>query len=184
MSKVGKKELKIPPNVKVNIIENLIEISSKLGKVSHEVNSKFCLELTKTSQIKIKPQIGNNSYLNKEIKSLWGTEHRLLKNHLEGLSKGYRLALNLKGVGFKASINENNKLLLKLGYSHDIIYDIPSDIVIKCPKQNQIIIFGINKINITTIAAKLRKLKKLDPYKGKGILFENETIVLKEGKKK
>ena len=85
MSKVGKKELKIPPNVKVNIIENLIEISSKLGKVSHEVNSKFCLELTKTSQIKIKPQIGNNSYLNKEIKSLWGTEHRLLKNHLEGL---------------------------------------------------------------------------------------------------
>ena len=100
------------------------------------------------------------------------------------MSKGYRLALNLKGVGFKASINENNQLLLKLGYSHDIIYDIPSDIVIKCPKQDQIIIFGINKINITTIAARLRKLKKLDPYKGKGILFENEIIVLKEGKKK
>jgi large subunit ribosomal protein L6 len=183
MSKVGKKELKIPSNVKVNIVKNLIEISSKLGKINHEVNSNFYLELTKTSQIKIKPQI-DTCYLNKVVKSLWGTEHRLLKNHLEGLSKGYRLALNLKGVGFKASISENNKLLLKLGYSHDIIYNIPSDIVIKCPKQDQIIIFGINKVNITTIAAKLRKFKKIDPYKGKGILFENETIVLKEGKKK
>jgi len=183
MSKIGNQELKVPSNLTIKIVDNLIEISSKLGKVTHKVNSRFYPELTENSQIRIKPKVENSSFITKEFKSIWGTEHRTLKNNLEGLSKGYRIALNLKGVGFKGSII-NNKLLLKLGYSHDILYDIPKNIIIKCPKQDQIVIFGINKIDVTSIAAKLKLLKKKDPYKGKGILFENEVIILKEGKKK
>ena len=184
MSKVGKKELKIPYNIKIKIVKNLLEISSKLGKINHKVNNTFYPELIGPYQIRLKPRLDDSLLLDKKLKSLWGTEHRLLESHFKGLSKGYRLALNLKGVGFRAFLKENNKLLLKLGYSHDIIYTIPSNVIIKCPKQDQIIIFGINKTEITAIAAELRKLKKIDSYKGKGILFENENIPLKEGKKK
>lgn len=183
MSKIGNQALKVPSNLTIKIVDNLLEISSKLGKITHKVDSRFYPELIENSQIKIKPKVSKPLSMDKEFKSIWGTEHRLLKNNLEGLSKGYRIALNLKGVGFKGSII-NNTLILKLGYSHDIFYNIPKNVIIKCPKQDKIVIFGINKTDVTSIAAKLKLLKKRDPYKGKGILFENEVIVLKEGKKK
>lgn len=182
MSKIGTQELKIPSNITLTVRENHIEIASDLGKTTYQINPNFFPEVTPTNQIKILPN--ENLTLNKQIKSLWGTEHRLLKNKLDGLSKGYCLSLTLKGVGFKASLQKEDELLLKLGYSHDVIFKIPKNIIIKCPKQDQVVIFGVNKRLVNKVAADLRLLKSKDPYKGKGILFEDEKILLKEGKKK
>jgi large subunit ribosomal protein L6 len=187
MSKIGTQELKLPSNLKLTQTKNLLKISSNLGSINYQIKPDFYPELIQTSRgslsLKLK-LVSSDPNAEKRLNSLWGTEYSLLKNQIEGLSKGFKLVLKLKGVGFKAILDNSRRLRLKLGYSHDVLVPIPSNLIVNCPKQDQIILFGTNKRDLTKFGASLKRLKKKDPYKGKGILLENEEIVLKEGKKK
>jgi len=179
MSNLGIKEIKIPSNLNLKLNKDSLKISSNFGELIYKVKDEFILELTDKNSIKIYPK---NKRL-KNIKCLWGSQYSLLKNNINGLSKGYTKTLDLIGVGFKCRL-DNNQLILKLGYSHEVSYQISSDVVIKCPKQDKITIFGINKQRVNEVISKIVLLKRTDPYKGKGILLENTKLRLKEGKKK
>ena len=168
MSNLGIKEIKVPSSLKLKLNKNILNIESNFGHLAYEIKNNFILELTDKNSIKFYPKEKGS----KNIKCIWGTQYSLLKNSINGLSKGYTKTLDL------------NKLILKLGFSHEVIYNIPSNVVIKCPKQDKIIIFGINKQEVNEVVSKIQLLKKIDPYKGKGILLENTKLRLKEGKKK
>jgi large subunit ribosomal protein L6 len=179
MSNLGLKEIKLPSNLKIKLNENLLKLESNFGQLTYAINTKFIVQITEKNSIKFYPK----KKTEKNINCLWGTQYSLLKNYINGLSRGYTKTLELIGVGFRVNL-ENNTLIFKLGYSHKVIFKIPSDVVIKCPKQDKIIIFGIDKQRVNEIIAKIQLLKKIDPYKGKGILLENTKLRLKEGKKK
>ena len=109
-------------------------------------------------------------------------EH-LVANTIKGVSEGFTKTLELNGTGYRASVSDS-KLKLQLGYSHDIDYEIPKDVKIECPKQNIIKLTSYNKDALGAVAAKIRSYRKPEPFKGKGIKYDNEYIFRKEGKKK
>ena len=113
----------------------------------------------------------------------WGTTRSLVANIITGISVGFSRTLELNGTGYRASVS-GKILKLQVGYSHDIDYDIPSDVKIECPKQNIIKLTSFNKETLGATAAKIRSYRKPEPFKGKGIKYENEFIFRKEGKKK
>lgn len=178
MSNLGIKEIKIPSNLTLNLKGDILYLESDFGKLNYTINPDFNLEIIDDKYLKFYPK-----KISKDVKKKWGTYYSLLKNCIDGLSQGYTKILDLIGVGFKATL-ENNSLVLKLGYSHEVNYPIPSDVIIQCPKQDKIIIFGINKQRVNEIVSSIQSLKKIDPYKGKGILLEGTKLRLKEGKKK
>jgi large subunit ribosomal protein L6 len=181
MSNLGIKEIKIPSNLEVSLKENKLYLKSDYGNSTYNVNPSFKIDILKEKYIKFYPIKGVK--LSRKLKSIWGTNYSLIKNKIIGLSQGYTIKLSLVGVGFRATVN-NNKLSIKIGYSHDISYDIPKDVIIECPKQDKIIIFGIDKQKVNEVSSEIQALKKIDPYKGKGILIEDIKLRLKEGKKK
>ena len=113
----------------------------------------------------------------------WGTMSALVANTIKGVCEGFTKTLELNGTGYRASVS-GSKLKLQLGYSHDIDYEIPKEVKIECPKQNIIKLTSYNKDVLGAVAAKIRSYRKPEPFKGKGIKYENEYIHRKEGKKK
>ena len=172
MSNVGKIKIKIPRDVSIILEPQKITVEGKLGKLTQNLSGKvdFLLE--------------NNTLSSTSFnKVFWGTENRIVSNAIIGVSQGFKKRLNLVGIGYRAQVKDKN-LILKLGFSHDIEYKIPSELEVICPKPDQIVLLGINKEYLNRIASTIRSFKKPDAYKGKGILFENEKLILKEGKKK
>lgn len=180
MSNIGIQKIKVPSNTRVILNNGLIKLSSDLGNIDYEIHSNLQASLLDKTTLSITPKETKN---NKKLKCLWGTEYRNLKNIIDGISRGFSETLILKGVGYRASIVKN-KLIFKLGYSHEVIFNIPSTVIIQTPKPDKLFIFGINKRDVHTVISQIKCLKKRDVYKGKGILQENEKLILKEGKKK
>ena len=174
MSNIGKQKIEIPEGVNINIDNSLheINIEGKLGSIKLKLSENINLE-----QDKDKVRVKSNN------KKLWGTERTRIHNAIIGVSQGFQKTLKLVGIGYRAQIKDNS-LLLKLGFSHDVIYDLPEGINAICPKVDQIVLIGIEKDFVCKIASNIRSLKKPDSYKGKGIRFEDEKLILKEGKKK
>ena len=172
MSNIGKLNIKVPKGVSVKIEPNNIIIEGKLGKLIQPISGEVSFVLKNNLLIS-----------NSQNKVLWGTENRNVNNAIIGVSQGFKKRLNLVGIGYRAQLNQKN-LTLKLGLSHDVTYVVPEEIEVICPKPDQIILLGIKKDYLNRIASNIRNLKKPDSYKGKGILFENEHLILKEGKKK
>jgi len=114
---------------------------------------------------------------------MWGTTRAHLNNMVKGVSEGFTVNLEINGVGYRAAV-EGKSLKLQLGYSHDIEYPIPADVTMKCEKPTAISISGRDKRQVGQIAAEIRAFRGPEPYKGKGIKYETETILRKEGKKK
>jgi large subunit ribosomal protein L6 len=114
---------------------------------------------------------------------MWGTTRNLVRSMLAGVSQGYSKSLEISGVGYRAAV-QGKTLQLQLGFSHDVMFPIPSDIQIKCDKPTSIQISGANKQRVGQVAAEIRAFRKPEPYKGKGIMYLGEKIVRKEGKKK
>ena len=134
------------------------------------------LKINEGKDVSIKPKkIDQNS------KRLWGMNRSLINNAVIGSSVGYEKILELVGVGYRAAL-KGNKLNLQLGYSHDINFEIPTDVKIECPKQNLIKLTSINKEKLGAAAAKIRSFRKPEPYKGKGIKYVGEIIRRKAGK--
>ena len=114
---------------------------------------------------------------------MWGTSQSIINNLVVGVSEGFTRKLEINGVGYRAQV-QGNSLTLQLGFSHDVNYPIPEGIEIKCADQTQIEIFGANKQRVGQVAAEIRAYRPPEPYKGKGIKYDDEYILRKEGKKK
>ena len=179
MSKIGKILIPIPDKVKVLLSGNKVNIEGPLGKQSLNVDLEmFDLHINEGKNVSIKPK-----KLNDNSKRLWGMNRSLINNAVIGSSKGYEKVLELVGVGYRASI-KGNQLNLQIGYSHDINFDIPEGIKIAVEKQTTLKISGFDKQLVGSIASKIKTLRKIEPYKGKGIREKGQYVLKKEGKKK
>ena len=177
MSRVGKHIVAIPSGVNVSCTGQILTI--KKGNISETYVVPACLKIECSSDgVKFVPL---NS--DKETRSIWGTSQRNVGNIIAGLDKGFKVELEMVGVGYKASVS-GKKLTMQLGFSHDVLYDIPDGVTIACPKPTTISISGHSKKQIGDIAAFLRSYRKPEPYKGKGIMKSGEFVYRKEGKKK
>ena len=177
MSRIAKNSIKIDQDITCKFESGNFFAKGKLGEMNLLVDPLYTLEI-KDNQIFVKP-IHEKDKENPK----WGTTRSLVSNIIIGVSKGFSKTLELNGTGYRASV-AGSTLKLQLGYSHDIEYKIPKEVKIECPKQNIIKIQSYNKEILGATAAKIRSYRKPEPFKGKGIKYENEFIFRKEGKKK
>ena len=179
MSKIGKINIVIPDKVKVLLNGNAVNIEGPLGKKSLNIDTDiFDLIINEGKDVSIKPK-----KITQNIKRLWGMNRSLLNNAIIGISKGYEKILELSGVGFRAAL-KGKQLNLQLGFSHDINFDIPEGIKITVEKQTTLKVTGSDKQLVGVVVSKIKTLRKLDPYKGKGIREKGQYVLKKEGKKK
>ena len=179
MSKIGKINISVPEKVTVAMNGNILNIDGPLGKKSLKIDTEiFELDINSGKKISIRPKI-----INDETKRLWGMNRSLVNNAIIGTSLGYEKILELTGVGYRAAL-KGKQLNLQLGFSHDINFDIPEGIKINVEKQTTLKISGADKQQVGAIASKLKTLRKIEPYKGKGVREKGQHILKKEGKKK
>ena len=179
MSKIGKINISIPEKVKVALAGNILNIEGPLGKSSLDIDLEiFSLDIKEAKEISLKPK-----KIDQNTKRLWGMKRSLINNAVIGSSKGYEKILELVGVGYRAAL-KGKQLNLQLGYSHDINFDVPEGIKIAVEKQTTIKISGANKQLVGAVASELKTLRKIEPYKGKGVREKGQYVLKKEGKKK
>ncbi|MDC0151015.1 50S ribosomal protein L6 [Candidatus Pelagibacter sp.] len=179
MSKIGKIDISIPEKVKVALAGNILNIEGPLGKKSLNIDLEiFNLEIKDGNKISIKPK-----KIDQNTKRLWGMNRSLINNAVIGSDKGYEKILELVGVGYRAAL-KGNQLNLQLGYSHDINFDVPEGIKVTVEKQTTIKVSGSDKQKVGAVVSKLKTLRKIEPYKGKGVREKGQYILKKEGKKK
>ena len=179
MSKIGKINIVIPDKVKVAMAGNILNIEGPLGKKALNIDLEiFKLDIKDGKEISIKPK-----KIDQNTKRLWGMSRSIINNAVIGSSKGYEKTLELIGVGYRAAL-KGNQLNLQLGYSHDVNFDIPEGIKINVEKQTTLKITGADKQLVGAVASKIKTLRKIEPYKGKGIREKGQYVMKKEGKKK
>ncbi|MBZ2175249.1 50S ribosomal protein L6 [Schnuerera sp. xch1] len=176
MSRIGFKPIEIPSGVEVKIDDkNFIEIKGPNGLLSQQLNSGMEIKIEDNKVVVNRP---NDT---KRFKSLHGLTRTLISNMVEGVTNGYSKSLEIQGTGYRAQ-KQGKKLVLNLGYSHPIELEEPEGIKIEVPSANQIVVKGIDKQLVGNYAAKIRDLRKPEPYKGKGIRYSNEIVKRKVGK--
>jgi large subunit ribosomal protein L6 len=177
MSRVGKNPVAIPEGVTLTMAGQTLTAKGKLGTLALAVSNEVATSV-EDGKFWVKPR--NDS---KRARMLWGTTRALVSNMVAGVSKGFSVKLDINGVGYRAAVQGKN-LVLQLGYSHDVTFPIPDDVKIVCEKPTAIAISGADKQRVGQVAAVLRAFRKPEPYKGKGIKYDFETVRRKEGKKK
>ena len=177
MSRVGKHPVTVPSGVTVEIANRNLKAKGKLGELSLKLSDEVEAKL-EDGKVVVTPRSDT-----KRARTLWGTTRALVNNMVGGVSKGFTKTLEINGVGYRAQVQGKN-LQLQLGYSHDVVYPIPAGVTIKCEKPTQITISGADRQRVGQVAAEIRAFRKPEPYKGKGIKYDNERILRKEGKKK
>ena len=177
MSRIAKNSIKIPEDTTCHFNNNILLVKGKLGEATLPINELFIIK-QQDNEIHVLPKNEKD-----KTNPLWGTTSAHVINALSGVCNGFSKTLELSGTGYRASIS-GSKLKLQLGFSHDIDYEIPKEVKIECPKQNIIKITSIHKEILGAVAAKIRSYRKPEPFKGKGIKYENEFVFRKEGKKK
>lgn len=177
MSRIGKNPIDLPDGVTVTMAGATVTVKGKLGELNLDAPADVEARL-EDGKVWVVP--ANES---KRARSLWGTTRSNLNNMVQGVSTGFKKTLEINGVGFKAQA-QGKKLNLNLGFSHDVIYDIPDGIEIKTPVPTQVEISGANRQRVGQVAADIRAYRPPEPYKGKGIKYAGEHILRKEGKKK
>ncbi|MBT7552850.1 50S ribosomal protein L6 [bacterium] len=175
MSRVGKKPIIIPSGVEVKINANIIDVKSSKGQLQVEI----------PQQVKVAQENDNLVFTidhpeNKSEGALWGLSRSLVNNAVVGLTEGFSKSLEINGVGFKVAL-QGKSLILNVGFSHPVEYKLPEGIVAEVEK-NKITISGIDKQQVGQVSAEIRKIKKPEPYKGKGIKYSDEVIRRKAGK--
>ena len=177
MSRIGKHPVKVPTGVDVSLDGADLSVKGKLGMLSmrfvDDVEAAFA-----DGEITVKPR-GDT----KRARTMWGMQRTLANNLVVGVSEGFRVNLEINGVGYRAAV-DGNTLNLQLGYSHDVAFPIPDGIEIKCERPTLISVFGADKQAVGQVAAKIRAYRPPEPYKGTGIKYADEIITRKEGKKK
>jgi large subunit ribosomal protein L6 len=177
MSRIGKKPVAIPAGVTANIEEGMLSVKGPKGTLSMGLSDLIDYKL-EDGQISVNP--ANDS---KQARSYWGMQRTLVSNLVEGVTEGFSKTLEISGVGYRAKA-QGKKLKLELGFSHDVDLDVPEGIEVKTPDQTTVEISGIDKQAVGQFAAEIRRWRKPEPYKGKGIKYRGEYVFRKEGKKK
>lgn len=178
MSRIGKYPVVIPAGVTVEINENVVTVKGKLGELSCSFDANHVSTKVEDGKVVVSPLSDNRT-----SRSLWGTTRANINTLVKGVNEGFHKNLELVGVGYKARM-EGTKLVLSLGFSHDINFPAPEGIKISCESPTQIKVFGVDKQLVGQVAAQIRKYRKPEPYKGKGVKLEGEYVRRKEGKKK
>ena len=174
MSRIGKRILTIPDGVSIKADGNVITVTGPKGELSTEINSNITAKV-EDNQVSFECK-------NEEYKNFYGTANALISNMIKGVKEGFEKKLEAVGVGYRFQLR-GNKLVVSAGYSHPIEVDIPSDIKVEVPAVNEAVVKGIDKCRVGEFAANIRKIRKPEPYKGKGIRYSDEYIHRKEGKK-
>lgn len=177
MSRIGQLPVPIPDGVTVEIVGQLVTAKGKQGEAVITLMPEVEVKQD-DGQIVVRPR--NDSL---RAKKMWGTARSVLNNLIVGVTEGFTRNLEINGVGYRAKL-EGKELVLQLGYSHEVRYSIPDGLDIKCPDQTHIQISGNDKQRVGQTAAEIRAFRPPEPYKGKGIKYEDEYILRKEGKKK
>jgi large subunit ribosomal protein L6 len=177
MSRIGKHPVPVPAGVDVQVSGQDVVAKGKLGQLSLRVIDD--IEVTKDgSTVVVKPR--NDG---RRARENWATQRTLISNLVKGVSEGYTVNLEINGVGYRAAV-QGKELVLALGYSHDVRYAIPEGISIKTEKPTAVSVSGADKQKVGQVAAEIRSFRGPEPYKGKGIKYDTEILVRKEGKKK
>jgi large subunit ribosomal protein L6 len=177
MSRIAKEPVVLPKGVECQQSGNVVTIKGSKGALSMQLNTE--VELGQDDgQLKVVPRSGSKFSI-----AMSGTTRALLANMVTGVNEGFERKLELVGVGYRAQA-QGNKLNLTLGFSHPVVYDVPEGISIETPSQTEVVIKGTDKQRVGQVAAEIRRFRPPEPYKGKGVRYANERVVLKEAKKK
>lgn len=177
MSRIGKKPVAIPGGVTATIDNGTLTVKGPKGTLTLGLSDLIDYKVEE-GEIQVKP--ANDS---KQARAFWGMQRTLVSNLVEGVSAGFTKILVIKGVGYRANA-QGTTLKLQLGYSHDVDLPVPSGLEVKTPDQTTIEISGSDKQAVGQFAAEIRRWRKPEPYKGKGIAYKGEFIFRKEGKKR
>ena len=177
MSRIGKNPVTIPQGVDVSIAGSVLTAKGKVGTIKIDLSGEVTTTVEQ-GKVWVKPRSDT-----KRARTHWGTQRAIINNVVQGVAKGYSKSLEINGVGYRAAV-QGKTLTLQLGYSHDVQFPIPDDVKIVCDKPTSIQISGASKHRVGQVAAVIRGFRRPEPYKGKGIKYETETIRRKEGKKK
>ncbi|MDR2925120.1 MAG: 50S ribosomal protein L6 [Azoarcus sp.] len=177
MSRVGKSPVAIPGGVEIKIAGDSLSIKGPLGTLNHVVHPSVTVE-REGDNLVVKLREGAEN-----ADAFSGTTRALVNNMVTGVTKGFEKKLNLVGVGYRAQA-QGDKLNLSLGFSHPVVYQLPDGIKVETPTQTEIIIKGIDKQRVGQVAAEVRAYRAPEPYKGKGVRYSDERVVIKETKKK
>lgn len=175
MSRIGKMPIEIPVSVNIDIKENIVTVKGPKGTLTKEFHKDMLIKKEGTQILVTRPSD------DKIHKSLHGLTRTLVSNMVEGVTKGFEKTLEINGVGYRAQ-KQGQKLVLTLGYSHPVEMEEPAGITFDVPAPNKIIVKGCDKQEVGEYAAKIRKKREPEVYKGKGIKYETEVIRRKEGK--
>lgn len=177
MSRIGKRPVQVPAGVSASLEGKTLSVKGPKGTLSMSLADEVSYAV-EDGQISVQPV--NDS---KRSRSFWGMQRTMVQNLIVGVTEGYTKTLQITGVGYRANVQGKN-LKLQLGYSHDVDFAIPEGITIATPDQTTVHISGIDKQQVGQVAAEIRRWRKPEPYKGKGIKYAGEYIFRKEGKKK
>jgi large subunit ribosomal protein L6 len=177
MSRIGKAPVAIPSGVKVKIENRLVTVEGPLGKLEHQHHPAVSVEVDEpTSSVKVTRQDDNRI-----SRSVHGLTRALVNNMVEGVTKGYEKKLEIVGVGYLAAL-QKDVLQLRVGFANELHVPVPQGLTVTCPDQTHVTIKGIDKQLVGQFAAEVRSMRKPEPYKGKGIRYENEQVRRKAGK--
>ena len=177
MSRIGKNPVQVPDGVSVEVSGQTVTAKGKKGELTASFTDDVVITLD-GNVVTVAPREGAA-----KARQMWGMTRSMISNLVEGVSNGFSKKLLISGVGYRAAM-KGSDLVMQLGYSHEVIVPVPADIEIKCPDQTTIEIFGADKQKVGQIASNIRGFRPPEPFKGKGIRYDGEYIIRKEGKKK
>ena len=178
MSRIGKNPVVVPPGVEVSVAEQIV-VKGPLGTLKIAPHSAVTVSLDGQKLVVAKAGGADGRIAN----AMWGTMQANLSNMVTGVSRGFEKKLQLVGVGYRAQV-QGDTLNLSLGFSHPVAHKMPQGVRAECPTPTEIVIKGSDKQQVGQVAAEVRAYRKPEPYKGKGVRYVNEVVVIKETKKK
>ncbi|GAA5236922.1 50S ribosomal protein L6 [Verticiella sediminum] len=177
MSRIAKYPVELPKGVEANIAQDQITVKGPLGTLTQAL----------TGDVTVTEEGGKLSFVaandSRHAKAMSGTVRALVNNMVTGVSKGFERKLNLVGVGYRAQA-QGDSVKLQLGFSHDVVHKMPAGVKVECPTQTEIVVKGSDKQVVGQVAAEIRAYREPEPYKGKGVRYADERVIIKETKKK
>ena len=177
MSRIGKRPVDLPSGVSASVSGQTVEVKGPKGALNFKATDDVTIDVA-DNVVNITPRGSSKRALQQ-----WGMSRTMVQNLVTGVTDGFRKELEINGVGYRAQM-QGKQLKLQLGYSHDVLFDVPDGVTVTAPTQTSIVIEGTDRQFVGQVAANIREWRKPEPYKGKGIKYKDEYIFRKEGKKK
>jgi len=177
MSRIAKAPVELPQGVEFKLEGTVATIKGSKGSLSLDLNSEVLLSQDEGA-LKVEPRSGSRF-----ATAVTGTTRALLANMVQGVTEGFERKLELVGVGYRAQA-QGSKLNLTLGFSHPVVYEVPEGVSVETPSQTEVVVRGTDKQKVGQVAAEIRRFRPPEPYKGKGVRYADERVVMKEAKKK